>query len=222
MAHIGASDFEEKHFGLEALGLCARRGHRLLFEKLDIRISPGEIIALRGANGAGKSTLLRILAGFMRPDSGVIRWPGAPDSEPQTLIHYLGHREGLRDPLSTLENLEFLSSMLGGERAAIPAALDRLGIARLATLPVGVLSAGQRRRVALARLLIVKRPFWLLDEPLATLDSVGQAIVTGLLAQHAQTGGLALVATHQALGIESGTITLVTDKNLVVNQSSAA
>lgn len=208
MVHTGASHIEGKQFGLEARGLCARRGHRLLFENLDLAVPQGEIVALTGANGAGKSTLLRILAGFMRPDAGVIRWSGPPDDEPQPHIHYLGHREGLRDPLSPLENLEFLSAMLGGDRSAIPAALERLGISRLAMLPVGVLSAGQRRRVALARLIIVRRPFWLLDEPLATLDTAGQAIVTGLLAEHAESGGLALVATHQPLGIENGVIAL--------------
>lgn len=212
MVHSAENSAAGNPFSLEALDLCARRGHRLLFEHLDFRINPGEIMALRGANGVGKSTLLRILAGFMRPDSGVIRWHGAPDDEPLTQIHYLGHREGLRDPLSPFENLEFIAAMLGGARAEIPAALERLGISRLAMLPVGVLSAGQRRRVALARLLIVKRPFWLLDEPLAALDSAGQAIVTDLLTQHAQSGGLALVATHQTLGIESGTIALAAQK----------
>lgn len=179
-----------------------RRGYRRLFEGLDLDLAPGEILQLSGPNGSGKSTLMRILAGFIHADAGSIRWKGlGEDTEIATLIHYHGHRDGLRDALTPAENLSFAVGLLGGDCSAIPGALTRLGAGTLANLPVQVLSAGQRRRVALARLLIAPRPVWLLDEPLAALDAAGQTLVGQLLAEHVSAGGMAVVATHQALGI---------------------
>lgn len=179
-----------------------RRGHRRLFEGLELDLAPGEILQLSGPNGSGKSTLMRILAGFLQPDAGSIRWKGlVEDAEIAAFIHYHGHSDGLRDALTPAENLSFAVGLLGGDRAAIPGALTRLGAGALADLPVQVLSAGQRRRVALARLLAAPRPVWLLDEPLAALDAAGQTLVSQLLAEHARAGGMAIVATHQALGI---------------------
>lgn len=187
---------------LEARGLTIRRGYRLLFEALDLDLGAGEVLQLTGPNGAGKSTLMRILAGFSQPDAGSIRWQGTgEDDEVATLLHYHGHREGLREALTPAENLAFAAGILGGDATGIPAALERLGAGALADLPVQVLSAGQRRRVALARLLVAPRPVWLLDEPLAALDVAGQALVGELIAAHAAQGGMAIVATHQPLGI---------------------
>lgn len=186
---------------LEARGLTIRRGFRLLFEGLDLDLLAGEIVQLSGPNGAGKSTLMRILAGFSRADAGTIRWPGAPEeAEITSLFHYHGHREALREALTPWENLAFAAGLLGGGTEAIRPALEKLGAGALADLPVQVLSAGQRRRVALARLLVAPRPVWLLDEPLAALDLEGQGLVGRLLADHRAQGGMALVATHQPLG----------------------
>lgn len=188
---------------LEARGLAVRRGFRLLFEALDVDLTSGDILQLTGANGTGKSTLMRLLAGFTQPDAGSVRWLGvSEDDDATTLLHYHGHREGLREALTPAENLAFASGILGGDATRIPAALTRLGAGSLADLPVQVLSAGQRRRVALARLLVAPRPVWLLDEPLAALDVAGQALVSDLLAEHRKSGGMAIVATHQPLGID--------------------
>lgn len=187
---------------LRARGLAIRRGYRLLFEGLDLDLKGGEVLQVTGANGVGKSTLLRLIAGFSRPDAGGIEFTGLPaEAETVTLIHYHGHRDGLREALTPRENLAFSAGLLDGDPARIPDALAALGADALADLPVQVLSAGQRRRVALARLLVAPRPLWLLDEPLAALDIDGQGIVARLIADHAAAGGLALVATHQPLDL---------------------
>lgn len=187
---------------LEARGLACRRGERMLFAGLDVTLEAGAILALTGANGAGKSTLLRALAGFFSLEAGKFAWMRAEGAlDPSECLHLNGHKDGLREALSPRENLAFGAALLGGSAAGIEAALQALVIGPLADLPVGVLSAGQRRRVALARLLIAPRPVWLLDEPFAALDLAGQALVDGLLAGHAAAGGLAIVATHQAPGI---------------------
>jgi len=200
---------------LEARNLGMRRGYRRLFEGLNLVLDPGRITQLVGPNGTGKSTLIRILAGFLKADSGQVLWHGlTEEQEGHALLHYHGHREGLREALTPHENLMFSAQLLGGDVARVLTALDRLGIPRLADLPVQVLSAGQRRRVALARLLVAPRPLWLLDEPLAALDVAGQALVSALLAEHAAQGGMALVATHQPLGIETQVLDLAVASGL--------
>ena len=194
---------------LQATDLSVRRGYRLLFSGLSLAVGAGDIVQLTGPNGAGKSTLLRIIAGFSRPDSGTILVSdGSDEEETSALLHYHGHREGLHDALSARENLAFFAGIMGGLTSAILPALARLGADRLADLPVQVLSAGQRRRVSLARLLIAPRPIWLLDEPLTALDAAGQAIVADVIAEHAQKGGLALVATHHSLPFETRSLDL--------------
>lgn len=194
---------------LEARGLAMRRGFRLLFGDLDLDLASGDILQLSAPNGAGKSTLMRILAGFLRADAGTLHWSSLPDEKlPAEIMHYHGHRDGLREALTPRENLAFAAALLDGDATLIPGALARMGVPALGDLPVQVLSAGQRRRVALARLLVAPRPVWLLDEPLAALDTEGQAIISGLLAEHAAAGGMALVATHQPLGVETRRITL--------------
>lgn len=185
-----------------------RRGPRFLFRGLDLALEPGQVMQLTGPNGSGKSTLLRLLAGFTPPDAGSVEIEGAGEAAAGSLLHYFGHREGLRPALTARENLAFMAGLLGGDESRIPEALSRLGVSRLFDLPVRVLSEGQRRRVALARLLVVHRPVWLLDEPLASLDIEAIGIVSGLVAAHAQAGGMAIVATHQPLAATNVTLDL--------------
>ena len=193
---------------LRAQGLSCRRGERVLFSGLDVTLLPGRLTALTGPNGSGKSTLMRILAGLDAPDSGQVQHANDDDREGRSCLHYYGHRDGLREALSARENVEFLTVLLGGGGLNAKDALARLGAARLIDLPVRVLSAGQRRRVALARLLTAPRPLWLLDEPLTALDAAGQALIADLVREHIAGGGSALVATHQALGVGGDTLRL--------------
>lgn len=194
---------------LTAAALGCRRGARVLFDNLDFTLAAGTLVTLTGPNGSGKSTLMRILAGLTPRESGSVTVTGGgEDIEPASLMHYHGHREGLRDALTARENLAFATALLGGTEKSVLPALDRLGARRLADLPVRVLSAGQRRRVSLARLVAAPRPLWLLDEPLAALDVAGQALVSELIGDHIAAGGSALVATHQPLAISDRTLTL--------------
>ena len=194
---------------LTVAGLSCRRGTRLLFSGLDFALEPGTLTTLTGPNGAGKSTMMRIVAGLTPLEDGTVTLSGAgEDREPQSMMHYHGHREALREALTARENLAFATILLGGSAEAVLPALDRLGARRLADLPVRVLSAGQRRRVALARLIAAPRPVWLLDEPLAALDVAGQTLVADLIGAHVRAGGSALVATHQPLGLTGRTLTL--------------
>lgn len=189
---------------LAVSGLGCQRGGRTLFRDVSFVLNPGELVTLVGPNGAGKSTMIRMIAGLTTPDAGSMTISGGDaDAEAASLLHYHGHREGLREALTAAENLAFSTAVLGGDVTTIAATLDRMGARRLVDLPVRVLSAGQRRRVALAKLLTCRRPLWLLDEPLAALDVAGQNLVADLLSEHAAAGGAALVATHQPLGIDS-------------------
>jgi heme exporter protein A len=181
-------------------GLAVRRGMRSLFSALSVTLEPGDVVQLTGPNGSGKSTLLRLMAGFSTPDEGHLEIKGLDDdASPHAVLHYFGHREGLRAALTTTENLEFLAHLLGGDARQIGPTLEQLGLLRLAHLPVRVLSEGQKRRVALARLVIVPRPIWLLDEPLASLDIEAIGRIADLIVAHARRGGMAMVATHQPL-----------------------
>jgi heme exporter protein A len=186
---------------LRAEDLACRRGGRLIFEGLSFQLGNGAAIALTGRNGAGKSSLLAMLCGRLRPEAGAVRIAGAEDAPPHELIHLIGHRDGLKTALTAGENLAFAQALLGD--AALPPedALARVGLPHVVALPVGYLSAGQRRRVALARLLVSRRPFWLLDEPMAALDSAAQAMLTGLMQAHLDEGGAILAATHGPLGL---------------------
>lgn len=187
---------------LAAENLTCRRGGRLIFEGLSIRLGNGEAIALTGRNGAGKTSLLALLCGRLRPEAGAVRISGAEDVPPQELIHLVGHRDGLKTALTARENLDFAQALLGEAALAPEEALAKVGLPHVAALPVGYLSAGQRRRVALARLLVSRRPFWLLDEPMSALDSAAQAMLAGLMRGHLDEGGAILAATHGPLGLD--------------------
>jgi heme exporter protein A len=183
--------------------LACRRGGRLIFEELSFVLRPGEAIALTGRNGAGKSSLIAMLCGRLRPDGGNIRLEGMEDEATLAEVsHLVGHRDGLKTTLSARENLAFAQDVLGDAAATPDEALVVVGLGHAAELPAGYLSAGQRRRVALARLLVSRRPYWLLDEPLSALDTASQAMVSGLMRDHLAQGGVILAATHGPLGIE--------------------
>jgi heme exporter protein A len=177
-----------------ATDLTAVRGGRTVFAGLSFTLGAGETLVVTGPNGAGKSTLLRLVAGLLAPVAGSIAIEPAPGGGFDASLHYLGHLDGLKTALSVRQNLEFWRALWHGKPVA--PALEAVGLVNLADLPVGVLSAGQRRRVALARLLLAERPLWLLDEPATALDAAGEATLGRVIAAHLAAGGLAMVATH--------------------------
>ncbi|MDQ8729562.1 heme ABC exporter ATP-binding protein CcmA [Bradyrhizobium sp. LHD-71] len=179
------------------------RGGREVFAALNFTVGAGEALAVTGRNGAGKSSLLRLIAGLLLPAGGSIQLHGAETAGPLAeQCHFLGHRDGLKPSLTVTENLEFWRDFLGGERGlSTEESLDASDIANLADLPASYLSAGQRRRLALARLVATRRPIWLLDEPTSTLDSHAQELLAGLMTKHLHSGGLIVAATHDTLGI---------------------
>jgi heme exporter protein A len=193
---------------LSAAGLGCVRGQRDVFHDVDFELSAGEALALTGPNGAGKSSLLRLIGGLLRAASGRIELAGgATDLTIPEQAHYQGHLDALKPSLTVAENLAFWIHYLGG--AAPPgAALAALGIAGLADLPAAYLSAGQRRRVSLARLIAVPRPIWLLDEPTSALDAAAQARLAELMREHLAGGGIIVAATHGPLGIACKTLQL--------------
>ena len=178
------------------------RGGREIFSGLDFAVSSGEALAVTGRNGSGKTSLLRLIAGLLAPGGGTIEIEGgeAELTLPEQ-AHYLGHRDAQKPALSVIENLGFWRDFLGGEIARPGDCLDRVGLAHAVDLPAAYLSAGQRRRLSLARLLAVRRPVWLLDEPTTALDTAGQAMFAGLMREHLDGGGLIIAATHGPLGI---------------------
>lgn len=196
---------------LSVRGLAVGRGERLLLDDLDFDLGPGDILLLRGPNGVGKSTLLSALAGLARPWRGSINFSGAdPDAREAADIHWLGHLTAVKPRLTVIENLKFWQKMNGSGGPTPEQALERVGIGGLDMLDAGVLSAGQTKRLALARLLVSPRPIWLLDEPTAALDAKGDALVGQLLDNHRAQGGMAVVATHLdlALALPPRTLTL--------------
>jgi heme exporter protein A len=185
-------------------GLGCVRGGRNIFSALDFEVAAGQALAVTGVNGAGKSSLLRMIAGLLPAASGTITLQG-PETDltlPEQ-THYLGHRDALKPSLSVLENLEFWRAFLGGDVTDATASLEAVGLAHAIHLPAGFLSAGQRRRLSIARLLAVRRPVWLLDEPASALDAKGQTMVAALMADHLTRGGIILAATHGPLGISA-------------------
>ncbi|AVT74270.1 cytochrome c biogenesis ATP-binding export protein CcmA [Rhodopseudomonas palustris] len=178
------------------------RGGREVFAGLAFEASGGEALALIGHNGAGKTSLLRLIAGLLTPEGGTITIDGGePDTPVAEQAHYLGHRDALKPSLSVAENLGFWRDFLGGERTDLSAAITAVGLGHAAELPAAYLSAGQRRRLSIARLLVVRRPIWLLDEPTSALDVKGQELFVGLMQDHLARSGIIVAATHAPLGI---------------------
>lgn len=189
---------------ISADSLTVSRGERILFRDLSFHIASGEAVALTGANGAGKTTLLRTLAGFVRPDAGGVAFGDIEPAQARAShIHWLGHLDGLKTGRRAREELEFQARWAGADADGIAAAVDVLALEPLLDLEVRKLSAGQRRRLAFARLVAAPRPLWLLDEPFAPLDARWRAALGLLMQTHLDKGGAILAAVHDPLPVEA-------------------
>jgi len=192
---------------LKGTDLGCVRGGRRVFAGINLAVQSGQPLLLTGANGAGKSSLLRLVAGLIRPDHGTLALSGG-DTELSVgeQAHYVGHLDPLKPALTVRENLTFWVRFLNADAPAADVnaaerAVDAVGLDELADLPAGYLSAGQRRRLSLARMLAVPRPIWLLDEPTTALDATSQERLGGVMQAHLQGGGIILAATHGPLGL---------------------
>jgi heme exporter protein A len=190
---------------LVAENLVLERGGRNVVDGLSLRLESGAALVLTGPNGSGKSTLLRSLAGYLRPASGSVRIVGAGDDrEASEVCHFVGHLDGIKTHLTAAENLAFWATYLGGPAdlaARVEAALQLFALDTLADIPAGYLSAGQKRRLALARLVAAERPLWLLDEPTVSLDTSSIEVLITAINAHLAAGGMAVIATHVPLAL---------------------
>jgi heme exporter protein A len=196
---------------LTIANLTCIRAQRVLFRDLNFTVAAGQTLAIEGPNGSGQTSLLRMVAGFIAPAAGTIKLAlGEEISEADELgkrSGWLGHQDAAKPQLTPLEVLRFFSELYG-DAADIAAALAAAGLERCASLPCQYLSAGQKKRLALARLQIGRRPLWLLDEPLASLDSQGKKFAADLIADHCASGGIVLAATHEPLGLACSRLVL--------------
>jgi heme exporter protein A len=188
---------------LIAENLSGGRGEETLFSAIDLDLGEGDSLVVTGPNGSGKSTFLRTIAGLLPIGSGTLRLAGDGEAWPTVAAacHYLGHLNAMKTALTVAENLDFWAAFLGEGRAKVDAALDRVGLGGLGHLPYAYLSTGQKRRAAIARLLVSHRPIWLLDEPTTGLDARSDSEFATLANQHLAAGGIVIAATHQVLGI---------------------
>ena len=201
---------------LSADGVTCLRGERLIFTDLCIRVSEGNALILRGANGSGKSTLLRILAGFIRPENGKITWNDIDVNDSMSAysgnVIYVGHSDPVKAALTVSENLRFWSELDNGMNLTSEA-LDAFNMTDLENLPAYLLSAGQRRKLNLARLAITKRMIWILDEPTTNLDEASIDSLVGLMKRHLQLAGIIVIATHLQLDLRSKVLSLSREAN---------
>jgi|SRR5882724_2675585 len=197
---------------LEAIDLGCTRGDRRLFTGLNFSLGRGELIELRGANGSGKTSLLRIICGLASPAEGEVRWQGKSirslGEEYSGSVAYLAHQNGVKDELSAIENLRIACGVSGNalSRSEAQAILGSVGLARQQNLPARSLSAGQKRRVALARLVASPASVWILDEVLTSLDDAAIQFSRRFIGDHLSNGGLAIIATHQELALTANRV----------------
>ncbi|WP_369614072.1 cytochrome c biogenesis heme-transporting ATPase CcmA [Marichromatium sp. PS1] len=197
---------------LEVVQLECRRGDRLLFSALDVEVGGGTLLHVRGRNGSGKTTLLRALCGLFTPERGEIRWRGTSITELGDEYHrdllYFGHLNGIKGDLTGVENLRVTTTLDGArlDEQALWAALARIGLQGFEDLPTRMLSQGQKKRVALARLVLSRAPLWVLDEPFTALDTAAVALLETLIAEHVAGGGIVVLTTHQDVPLTSGQV----------------
>lgn len=192
---------------LSAKNLTVIRGENCLFKELDFALNPGELLLLEGPNGSGKTSLMRAIAGMLGLESGEITWNGTAIEKQRQAFHgalvWLAHQTGLKSDLTLVENLRFEKCLRPQLEVELQVVLERLEIANLKRLALRSLSAGQQRRVALARLLLADVPLWLLDEPFTNLDREGRAMVMSLVKEHLDGGGMCVMAAHQDIEIDA-------------------
>lgn len=197
---------------LEVVNLRCVRGDRLLFSNINFSLSPGNVVQLTGANGSGKTSLLRIICGLLTPVEGEVRWQGTNirslGEDYSKLLSYVGHRNGVKEELNPVENLRISNGLAGVSITPEVAktALVKIGLGGREKLPARLLSEGQQRRLALARLLTSQTKFWVLDEVLTSLDRAAVALIRSLIGEHLQNGGMAIIATHQDLELSAGSL----------------
>ena len=192
---------------LSAEGIGLVRGERRLFRSLEFALNGGELLLVEGPNGSGKTSLLRLISGLMEPEDGTIFWNGTPirrvAQEYRGALVWLAHRTGFKQDLTLVENLRFEQALRPASTLSFDDVLARLDLATLTALPLRALSAGQQRRVALARMLLSSAQLWIMDEPLTNLDRGGRLLVGELISSHLAAGGLCVAATHQELAIDA-------------------
>lgn len=193
----------DQAIGIAAHQISCQRGGRTLFSRLSFTLAPGEALFVSGPNGAGKTSLLRLIAGLLPLAAGrfSVAGPDADTPLPQR-CHYVGHASAVKNALSVRENLAFWAEFLGGDAAAADIALETFGLEPLAQLPAALLSAGQKRKLALSRLFVAPRPVWLLDEPSVSLDAASVKLLDRAIAMHLKNGGIAIVASHTPLKVK--------------------
>jgi heme exporter protein A len=192
---------------LSAEDLTLLRGDRCLFQNLSFALNPGELLILEGSNGSGKTSLMRAIVGMLEFEAGEIEWEGVPVRRNRQRFHgslvWMAHRVGFKADLTLLENLRFEAALRPASGKDLDEILQRLGIERLTRLPLRSLSAGQQRRVSLARMLLSNAPLWLMDEPFTNLDRAGRELVLKLVEEHVQAGGMCVIAAHQDVVIDA-------------------
>ena len=194
---------------LQIVDLESIRDDRTLFSELNFELGAGQVVQIQGANGSGKTTLLRMICGMLLPVSGEVRWNGKnilkDRAEYYEEMTYLGHAQGVKGDFTPLENLNFEKSLIRtSNQYTLEEILEKVGLAGFEDIPSRTLSAGQRRRITLGRLLLTDTRLWVLDEPFTSLDKQGQTLVEELLVEHADNGGMVLITSHQRINVHSG------------------